>query len=80
MADHPAYDRKTKRLALGIWILAAVVLLAVILSPLLYWWDPIAERGPMIMVIVLGLLAWALFNWWKLVAIIFGRIRSLPEE
>ena len=79
MSGRKAYGRSTKRGALGLWIGVSAVLLGAMLLPLYWFWDRIASR-PMVLVLILGLLVWALFTWWRLVISTTKRISSLPEQ
>ena len=79
MSGKKAYDRSAKRGALGLWVGVSAVLLGAMLLPLYWFWDRIASR-PVVLVLILGLLAWAIFAWWQLVISTAKRIRSLPER
>ena len=79
MSDKKVYDRSAKRGALGLWIGVSAVLLGVMLLPLYLFWDRIASR-PVVLVLILGLLAWALFTCWRLVISTAKRVSSLPER
>jgi hypothetical protein len=79
MSSEKKHDRSSKRAALGLWLAMSAVVVGAMLLPLYWFWDRIASR-PGILVLILGLLAWALFNWWKLVLSTARRIRSLPER
>lgn len=78
MSSKKTYDEGSKRGALAVWIAVSAVLLGVLLLPLYWFWDRIAAR-PSVLAIILCLLAWALFNWWKLVFSTARRIQNLPE-
>lgn len=73
------YDRNSKRLAMGLWIAVSAAILGAMLLPLYWFWDRIASR-PSILLLILGLLAWALFTWWRLVFSIAKKVRSFPEQ
>jgi hypothetical protein len=79
MSNKKAYDQSSKRAALGLWIAMSVVVVGAMLLPLYWFWDRIASR-PGILVLILGLLIWALFNWWRLSLSTARRIRSLPDQ
>ena len=79
MSGRKAYGRSTKRGALSLWIGVSAVLLGAMLLPLYWFWDRIASR-PVVLVLILGLLAWALFTWWQFVISTVKRISSLPEQ
>jgi hypothetical protein len=79
MSDKKAYERSAKRGALGLWIGFSAVLLGAMLLPLYWFWDRIASR-PVVLVLILALLAWAIFTWWQLVISTAKRIRSHPER
>jgi hypothetical protein len=80
MSSKKTFDRSSKQTALGLWIAISAATLGGMLLPLYWFWDRIASRGPGILILILGLLAWALFNWGKLVFSMGRRIRRLPEE
>lgn len=80
MSSKKTYDRNSKRAALGLLIVMSAAMLGAMLLPLYWFWDRIASRGPSILAIVLGLLAWALFHWWRLVLSMGKRIRGFPEQ
>lgn len=79
MASRKAYDRNSKRLAMALWIALNAAMLGAMLLPLYWFWDRIAAR-PSILLLILGLLAWALFTWWNLLLSVGKRIRGLPEQ
>lgn len=79
MSSKKAYDRSSKRLTMGLWIAVSAAMLVAMLLPLYWFWDRIASR-PSILLLILGLLAWALFSWWKLVFSVAKRIRTLTEQ
>lgn len=79
MSSKKTYDRSSKRIALVIWSAVSAMLLGAMLLPLYWFWDRIASR-PTVLVLILGLLALALFTWWKLVFAAGRRIRGLSEQ
>ena len=79
MSSKKTYDRSSKRAALGLWIGIGAAVLGAMLLPLYWFWDRLASR-PNILLVILGLLAWALFNWAKMMFSTVRRIRSLPEQ
>lgn len=79
MSNRKAYDRGTKRSAFRIWLALSAALLGAMLLPLYWFWPRLAAR-PVVLVVVLGLLSWALFNWWKLVISMIKGLRNLPEQ
>ena len=79
MSSKKMYDRNTKRRALGIWVALSAGMLGAMLLPLYWFWDRIAARTP-ILVLILCLLAWALFTWWRLVVVMAKGLRNLPEQ
>jgi hypothetical protein len=66
MSSEKAYDPNTKRLAMGLWLALSAGMLGAMLLPLYWFWDRIAAK-PLLLVLVLGLLGWAMFTWGKLV-------------
>jgi hypothetical protein len=79
MASTKLYDRSTKQAALALWTTCSALLLGVMLLPLYWYWDRLVARQS-VFALILCSLAWALFNWWKLVSTAFKRIRALPEQ
>ena len=79
MSSQKAYDRNSKRVALGLWIAISATMLGALVLPLYWFWDRIASR-PSILLLILGLLAWTLFNGGKLMFSTAKRIRKLPEN
>jgi hypothetical protein len=79
MSTKKTYDRSSKRLTMGLWVAVSAAMLGAMLLPLYWFWDRLASR-PSILLLILGLFAWALFTWWKLVLSIAKGIRSLPEQ
>jgi len=79
MSERRAFDRITKRRALVVWIGLCAALLVAMLVPLYWFWDRLASR-PGVLVTILGLLAWALFNWWKMATLVAKQIRHLPQK
>lgn len=65
---------------MGLWIAMSAAMIGVMLLPLYWFWDRIASRGSSILLLILGLLAWALFTWWKMVLSVANGIRNLPEQ
>ena len=57
----------------------SAAMLGAMLLPLYWFWDRIASRHG-ILLLILGLLAWALFTWGKLMFSTAKRIRNLPEQ
>jgi hypothetical protein len=79
MSNKRTYDGSSKRLTMGLWIAVSVAMLGAMLLPFYWFWDRVASR-PSILLLILGLLAWALFTWWKLVLSVTKGIRRLPEQ
>ena len=78
MTAKKTHDKSSKLAALRLWGAMSFVLLAVLFVPLYFYWDKIAAR-PTVLVLILALLAYAIFNWAKMAVAIAQGIRNLPE-
>ena len=79
MSSKKKYDRNSKRVALGLWIAISAAMIGALVLPLYWFWDRIASK-PSVLFLILGLFAWALFTWSKVVLSTAKRIRALPEQ
>ena len=79
MVTKKTNDKSSKLAALRVWGAMSFVLLAVLFVPLYFYWDKIAAR-PAVLVMVLALLGYAIFAWAKMATTIAQSIRNLPEH